>query len=34
VENKLVEAVAETDDEFLERYFEDPDSITVDELKG
>jgi len=29
---KLVESVAEVDDEILERYFEDPDSITKDEL--
>ena len=29
---KLVEAVAELDDELLERYFEDPDSITKDEM--
>ncbi|QIA07355.1 elongation factor G [Draconibacterium halophilum] len=28
----LVEAVAEVDDEILERYFEDPDSITKDEM--
>ncbi len=32
--NKLVEAVAEKDDELLERYFEDPDSITPDEMAG
>jgi elongation factor G len=31
---KLIEAVAEHDDELLERYFEDPDSITVDEIKA
>ena len=30
--NKLVEAVAEKDDELLERYFDDPDSITPDEM--
>ncbi len=30
--NKLVEAVAEKDDALLERYFEDPDSITPDEM--
>ncbi len=30
----LIEAVAEHDDELLERYFEDPDSITVDEIKA
>ncbi len=29
---KLIEAVAEHDDELLERYFEDPDSITKDEM--
>ncbi len=29
---KLVEAVAESDDEFLERFFEDRESITVDEF--
>ena len=29
---KLVEAVAELDDELLERFFEDPESITVDEM--
>jgi len=30
----LIEAVAEHDDALLERYFEDPDSITVDEIKA
>ncbi len=30
--NKLVEAVAEKDDELLERYFDNPDSITPDEM--
>ena len=30
---KLVEVVAESDDELLERFFDDPDSITEDELK-
>ncbi len=30
---KMVEAIAETDDELMEKFFEDPDSITVDELK-
>ena len=30
---KLVEAVAEQDDELMERFFEDPDSITADEMK-
>ena len=29
---KLVEAVAEHDDELMERYFEDPESITRDEM--
>ena len=29
---KLVESIAEVDDELLERYFEDPDSITKDEM--
>ncbi len=29
---KLVESVAEVDDEILERYFEDPDSITKEEM--
>ena len=29
---KLVEAVAELDDHILERYFEDPDSITKEEM--
>ncbi len=29
---KLEESVAEVDDELLERYFEDPDSITKDEM--
>ena len=30
--DKLMESVAEVDDELLERYFEDPDSITKDEM--
>ena len=30
---KMIEAIAETDEELMEKYFEDPDSITVDELK-
>jgi elongation factor G len=30
---KLVESVAEVDDALLERYFDDPESITQDELK-
>jgi elongation factor G len=29
---KLIEAVAEHDDELMERYFEDPESITKDEM--
>jgi elongation factor G len=29
---KLVEAVAEFDDELLEKFFDDPDSITVDQM--
>lgn len=29
---KLVEAVAESDDALMEKFFEDPDSITVDEM--
>ncbi len=29
---KLVETIAESDDELLERYFDDPDSITIDEF--
>ncbi|NOR75917.1 MAG: elongation factor G [Draconibacterium sp.] len=29
---KLVESIAEVDDALLERYFEDPDSITKDEM--
>lgn len=31
---KLIESVAELDDSLLERYFEDPDSITVDEMRS
>jgi len=31
---KLIEAVAEYDDALLERYFEDPNSITKDEMIG
>ena len=30
----LVESAAENDDALLERYFEDPDSITVEEMKA
>ena len=29
---KLIETIAESDDALLERYFEDPDSITIDEF--
>ena len=31
-EQHLVEAVAEYDDKLLEKFFEDPDSITEDEM--
>ena len=31
---KLVEAVAEYDEDLLEKYFEDPDSITVEEMQA
>ncbi len=30
---KMIEAIAETDEALMEKYFEDPDSLTVDELK-
>ena len=30
--DKLVEAVAESDDELMEKFFEDPDSITAEEM--
>ena len=30
---KMIEAIAETDEELMEKFFEDPDSITVAELK-
>ncbi len=30
---KMIEAIAETDEEIMEKFFEDPDSITVPELK-
>jgi elongation factor G len=30
---KLVESVAEVDDAIMERYFDDPDSITADEMR-
>ncbi len=29
----MVEAIASEDDALMEKFFEDPDSITVDELK-
>jgi elongation factor G len=32
--NKMIEAIAETDDTLLERFFENPESITIDELKA
>ena len=32
--DEMVEAIAGEDDELMEKYFEDPDSITVDELKA
>jgi len=31
---KLVEQVAEFDDHLMEKFFDDPDTITVDELRG
>ncbi len=31
---KMIESVAEVDDTLLEKYFEDPDSITEDELRN
>ncbi len=31
---KLVEAIAEYDDDLLEKFFEDPDSITVEEMRA
>jgi elongation factor G len=31
---KLVEAVAETDDNLMEKFFEDPDSMTEEEIRG
>ncbi len=30
----LVEAIAETDDALMEKYFEDPESLTIEELKA
>merc|ERR1711879_15254 len=32
--DKLVESVAELDDSLMERYFEDPESITVEEMRS
>ncbi len=32
--DELVEKVAETDDALMEKFFEDPESITVDEIKA
>ncbi|MDD6763081.1 MAG: elongation factor G [Clostridiales bacterium] len=32
--DSMVEAICETNEELMEKYFEDPDSITVDELKA
>ena len=31
---KLVEAIAEYDDDILEKFFEDPDSITIEEMRA
>jgi translation elongation factor EF-G len=31
---KLMEACAEHDEELMERYFEDPESITIEEMKA
>lgn len=31
--DKMVEAICETDEELMEKFFEDPESITIDELK-
>ena len=30
----MIESICETDDDLMEKFFEDPDSITVDELKA
>ncbi len=30
---KMIEAICETDEELMEKFFEDPDSISIDELK-
>lgn len=32
--DKLLEALAELDDDFMEKYFNDPDAITEDEIKA
>ena len=32
--DKLLESLAELDDSFMEKYFEDPSAITVDEIKA
>ncbi|MDP4210385.1 MAG: elongation factor G [Bacteroidota bacterium] len=32
--NKMIEAVAETDDAMLEQFFEDPSSITADQIRA
>ena len=32
--NKMIEAIAETDDVLLERFFEDPTSITADQIRA
>ena len=32
--DNMIEAICETDEALMEKYFEDPDSITVDELKA
>ncbi len=32
--NKMIEAVAETDDTLLEKFFEDPNSITPDQIRA
>ncbi len=32
--DSMIEAICETDEDLMEKFFEDPDSITVDELKA
>ncbi len=32
--NKMIEAIAETDDTLLEKFFEDPKSITIDQINN